>query len=84
MDDTLKHLRSRIDSLDDALLQLLSERARVAQEVGRAKNGDKIYRPEREAQIVNRLREANSGPLKSDSIERVFREIMSSCRALEL
>lgn len=83
MDDTLKQLRSRIDSIDDALLQLLSERARVAQEVGRAKNGDKIYRPEREAQIVNRLREANPGPLKNDSIERVFREIMSSCRALE-
>lgn len=83
MDDALKQLRSRIDSLDDALLQLLSERARVAQEVGRAKNGDKIYRPEREAQIIRRLGEANPGPLKNDSIERVFREIMSSCRALE-
>lgn len=83
MDDTLKQLRGRIDHLDDAILQLLSERAQIAQQVGRAKNGDKIYRPEREAQIVNRLREANPGPLKSESVERVFREIMSSCRALE-
>ncbi len=83
MDETLNQLRSRIDRLDDALLQLLSERALVAQQVGRAKNGDKIYRPEREAQIVHRLREANTGPLNADSIERLFREIMSSCRALE-
>ena len=83
MDDTLKQLRGRIDHLDDAILKLLAERAQIAQQVGRAKNGDKIYRPEREAQIVNRLRDANPGPLKSESVERVFREIMSSCRALE-
>ena len=83
MDETLKQLRSRIDSIDDTLLQLLAERAGIAQQVGRAKNGDKIYRPEREAQIVRRLRAANPGPLSSDSIERLFREIMSSCRALE-
>lgn len=83
MDETLKQLRSRIDSIDDALLALLSERACVAQQVGRAKNGDKIYRPEREAQIVHRLLETNPGPLSGDSIERLFREIMSSCRALE-
>lgn len=83
MDEALVQLRSRIDRLDDALLQLLSERAQLAQQVGRAKNGDKIYRPEREAQIVHRLRSANPGPLQADSIERLFREIMSSCRALE-
>lgn len=83
MEETLKQLRSRIDGLDDALLQLLSQRARIAQQVGQAKNGDKIYRPEREAQIVDRLRAANPGPLTGDSIERLFREIMSSCRALE-
>ncbi len=83
MDETLKQLRSRIDGIDDALLQLLSERAGIAQQVGRAKNGDTVYRPEREAQIVYRLRKDNPGPLPGDSIERLFREIMSSCRALE-
>ncbi len=76
-------LRARIDSIDDALLKLVSERAGIAQQVGRANNGEKIYRPEREAQIVRRLREANPGPLSSDSIERLIREIMSACRALE-
>jgi len=76
-------LRARIDSIDDTLLQLVSERAALAQQVGRAKKGDKIYRPEREAQIVRRLREANPGPLSGDTVERLIREIMSACRALE-
>jgi chorismate mutase/prephenate dehydratase len=83
VDDPLKQLRARIDTLDDELLKLLSERARIAQEVGRTKNGEKIYRAEREAQIVRRLTDANPGPLGGESIERLFREIMSACRALE-
>ena len=83
MDDKLNELRARIDKIDDALLQLLSERAGIAQQVGRAKNGDKIYRPEREAQILQRVLAANPGPLGADSVERLFREIMSACRALE-
>lgn len=83
MDDALKALRTRIDGIDDAILKLVSERAGIAQEVGRAKKGEKIYRPEREAQIVRRLREANPGPLSGDTVERLIREIMSACRALE-
>jgi chorismate mutase/prephenate dehydratase len=76
-------LRARIDGIDDAILKLVSERAGIAQQVGRAKNGEKIYRPEREAQIVRRLRENNPGPLSGDTVERLIREIMSACRALE-
>lgn len=83
MDDKLNELRARIDTIDDALLQLLSERAQIAQQVGRAKNGDTIYRPEREAQILQRVLAANPGPLSAESVERLFREIMSACRALE-
>ena len=83
MDEKLNELRSRIDTIDAALLRLLSERAQIAQQVGRAKNGDKIYRPEREAQILQRVLAANPGPLSPESVERLFREIMSACRALE-
>jgi chorismate mutase/prephenate dehydratase len=83
MDEALKALRERIDSIDDTILQLVSERAAIAQQVGHTKKGEKIYRPEREAQIVRRLREANPGPLSGDVIERLIREIISACRALE-
>ena len=81
--DQLGTLRERIDSIDDTILKLVSERASIAQQVGRAKNGEKIYRPEREAQIVRRLREHNPGPLSGETIERLIREIISACRALE-
>lgn len=76
-------LRARIDAIDDTLLKLLSERAGIAQAVGHTKKGEKIYRPEREAQIVRRLREANPGPLSAETVERLIREVMSACRALE-
>lgn len=83
MSDALQRIRQRIDAIDDELLRLLAERARLAQEVGRLKQGNHVYRPEREAQVLRRLRAANPGPLSDESVARLFREIMSACRALE-
>lgn len=83
MSEELAKLRGQIDALDDQLLNLLSQRAGLAQAVGRLKNGEGIYRPEREAQVVQRMRDANPGPLSADTIEHLYREIMSSCRDLE-
>jgi chorismate mutase/prephenate dehydratase len=42
-----------------------------------------FYRPEREAQVLARIREANQGPLADDAVAYIFREIMSACLALE-
>ncbi|HET7774526.1 MAG TPA: prephenate dehydratase [Burkholderiaceae bacterium] len=84
-DEALAPLRRRIDDIDSQLLALISERARLAQEVGRVKHarGEPVYRPEREAQVLARLAEANTGPLPSESIRAVWLELMSACRALE-
>ncbi len=83
MNKELIELRRRIDALDDQLLELLNQRGRLAQSVGHIKNGAPIYRPEREAQVVRRLHSANGGPLPNESVERLFKEIMSACRTLE-
>lgn len=88
MNTELAQLRDRIDAVDDRLLALLNERARLAQAVGHLKlaNGEEggpIYRPEREAQVVRRMQEANGGPLPAEAVERLFKEVMSACRALE-
>jgi chorismate mutase/prephenate dehydratase len=88
MNEQLAKLRAGIDEVDDRVLALLNERARLAQAVGHLKlaNGEEggpIYRPEREAQVVRRLQAANTGPLPGESVERLFKEIMSACRALE-
>lgn len=82
----IEKLRKKIDQIDDSLLALINDRARTAIMVGGEKNGrsaDIVYRPEREAEILQRLRWANDGPLKSESVERLFREIISVCRATE-
>jgi chorismate mutase/prephenate dehydratase len=82
MSDELGRLRQAIDALDDRILALLNERARLAQEIGHLKNGH-VYRPEREAQVIRRLQAVNAGPLPAEAVERLFREIMSACRAME-
>lgn len=84
-DDKLKPLRDQIDAIDAQLLALLNQRARVAQEVGhvKAETNAPVFRPEREAQVLARVAENNSGPLASADLQSIFREIMSACRALE-
>ncbi len=82
MSDELGALRDQIDAIDAELLRLLNERARLAQAVGHIKDGQ-IYRAEREAQVLRRLCAENPGPLKPESIELLFREVMSACRDLE-
>ena len=83
MTDKLKIIRDRIDAFDDRILELLNERARLAQEIGSAKRGAVKYRPEREAQVLRRLSAANKGPLTGAAVARLYTEIMSACRALE-
>jgi len=78
-------LREQIDSIDAQLLDLLNRRARVAQEVGhvKAETDAPVFRPEREAQVLRKVAECNPGPLDDGDVQTIFREIMSSCRALE-
>jgi len=83
MSDELKKCRKQIDEIDDQLLKLVSERARLAHTIGSLKNGGPIYRPEREAQVLRRLLEQNPGPLSAEAVTAVFRTIMSHCRTLE-
>lgn len=78
----LKQLRDRIDAIDSELLKLVSARAGLAREIGQIKNG-MAYRPEREAQVLARICELNTGPLTKEHIVRLFTEIMSLCRSLE-
>lgn len=84
-DDKLKPLREQIDAIDAQILDLLNRRARLAQEVGhvKAETNAPVFRPEREAQVLRGVGERNPGPLASADVQTIFREIMSSCRALE-
>ena len=82
MAEDLQALRAQIDAIDEQVLALINRRAQYAQTVGRLKSGT-VYRPEREAQVLRRLKELNAGPLNDETVLRLFREIMSACLALE-
>ncbi len=81
----LADARQRIDAIDRELQALIAERARWAQQVGRAKGPLKAaidyYRPEREAQVLRMVVDRNDGPLSDEEMVRLFREIMSACLA---
>ena len=83
MSEVLKKYRDKIDAIDDNLLTLVNERAKLARQIGSLKNDGVIYRPEREAQILRRLQAQNIGPLSNDAVSHIFRGVMSNCRALE-
>ena len=84
--DALASLRVQIDSLDAQLLALLNQRARVAEEVGALKRneGTPFFRPDRVAQVIAKVQQANPGPLLNQHVAAIWREIMSACLALEV
>lgn len=83
---TLDDLRNDIDRVDEVLVRLLNERARVACEIGRMKKelGVEVYQPEREKQVLAHVRGiAAEGPLGADAIARLFERIIDEARRLE-
>ncbi len=85
--EKLSGIRHKIDSLDQQIQALINQRAACAQQVAEIKiqsgETEHFYRPEREAQVLRKIAERNEGPLGDKEMARLFREIMSSCLALE-
>ena len=82
MSDEIEKLRREIDALDDELASLLDRRAGLASKIGHLKGRGPAYRPEREAEILQRL-SARAGVLPRERLLAVFREVISACRSLE-
>lgn len=81
----LERLRRQIDRLDLRIIELLSERARLSQKIGRLKAKDKksVYSPDRERSVYERIEKKNRGPLSDETLKAIYREIMSGSLALE-
>ena len=87
MSNPLAKAREQIDALDQQIQSLISQRARIAQDVAHIKQGmgekGDHYRPAREAEVLRSAMERNAGPLTNEAIARLMREIMSACLSLE-
>jgi chorismate mutase/prephenate dehydratase len=83
----LAPLRQQIDALDTQLVELLNQRAKVVVEVGEIKRASgesvPIYAPDREQQVLARIKSANAGPLPDRCLDAIWRELMSGSFALE-
>ena len=82
-DSKLLPHRTAIDNIDNQLIDLMNERAKHARAIGELKGTGVVYRPEREAQVLRRIKAFNTGPLTDEAVARLFREIMSECLAIE-
>jgi len=81
----LPQLRAAIDHVDDEVLRLLHERARLVGQVAELKERMQVpfYVPSREREIVERLQAKSEGPFPTEAIRPVFQEIFSACLSLE-
>lgn len=76
----LDKIRGDINKIDQEILRLLSERAKLALEVKNTSDGKSRIRPERENEIIQKLVEKNSGPLPKKAVRQIFAQIISSFR----
>lgn len=82
---TIDDIRKRIDLMDDVLLRIFNERARLALEIGHIKKelGLAVFDPAREKRIFARMKEDNPGPLDDGAIVRLFERVVDESRRLE-
>jgi chorismate mutase-like protein len=81
----LTQLRQRIDDIDQRLVALLNERIEAAGLIGELKHSAaaEVYAPEREKEVLARVRRANGGSLSADALDGIYREIMSAALQVE-
>jgi chorismate mutase len=82
---TIEDWRRRIDEIDQRLVELLNERSQCALEIGKLKSADgqPIYQPERERQVLAAVEKASRGPLSPAAIRRLFERILDEARSVE-
>jgi len=81
----ITNIRNKINALDEKLVVLLNQRAALTQKIGEVKKEKKksIYSPEREKEVLKRLKALNIGPISDTALQSIYREIMSSSLELE-
>ncbi|WP_276358056.1 bifunctional 3-deoxy-7-phosphoheptulonate synthase/chorismate mutase [Cohnella caldifontis] len=81
----LEQLRDQLDNMNHRLLELLSERARIVQEIGevKEKQGTPKFDPVREKEMLAELVAANRGPFDDKTIQHLFKQIFQASLNLQ-
>jgi chorismate mutase-like protein len=82
---SIEDWRRRIDDIDNKLVELFNERSKCAIEIGKIKQAQnlRVYDPEREREILGRIKAANRGPLDHEGMQRLFERVIDECRRME-
>jgi len=77
--------RATIDALDRKIVDLLNERTKMAEQIGRAKMvlGSPVQEPRREENVVRNVTLHNKGPMPDEAVRRIYEQIMVEMRALQ-
>ena len=83
--DSIEHWRNKIDDIDRHLVEILNERAKYADEIGKIKEqlGMEAYSPKREKEVLENILKHNKGPLNDLALRRLFERIIDESRKLE-
>jgi chorismate mutase/prephenate dehydratase len=78
---SLSDWRKEIDQLDEVLVKLLNRRALTAMKIGREKRkcSAGVQDPEREKQVLARIRDLNPGPMSNEALLAIYRQVISGC-----
>jgi chorismate mutase-like protein len=81
----LDEFRVQIDSVDRRIVELLNERTRVVEDIGRVKREARlpIYEPKREDQVYANITQSNQGPLEQGAVRRIFERIIDEMRQIQ-
>ncbi|MEO8097106.1 MAG: chorismate mutase [Acidobacteriota bacterium] len=81
----LSDSRGKIDSLDRKIVDLLNERTKMAQDIGRAKTvlGTPVQEPRREESVFRNVTVHNHGPMPDEALKRIYEQIMLEMRTLQ-
>ena len=83
--ESLAELRCALDAIDREILAAINRRAELAQQIGEAKQkgAHRVFDPQREAEVLDKLASDNDGPLGAESVRTIFREVISAARAIQ-
>src|SRR2546430_17602551 len=82
---SIEDWRTQINALDTELLHLLNKRARLALKVGESKtaSGLSLCDHAREREVIERMCQANEGPLDDRAIVELFRAVIHESRRIQ-
>jgi chorismate mutase-like protein len=77
--------RKKIDELDRKLVELISERAQCAHEIGKLKRNSSmpIYEPDREKIIFQNIERYNTGPLSERQLRQIYERLIDVMRQIQ-